>query len=175
MMKRATLRMIVVAVAAAWAMAATPSAKADPTVYVAGSGNEFGTLDLTTGVFTSIGTLNLAAGDNIYGMGFGADGKLYGFDSSLSDAHLFQINTSNAALTDLGAIGMSVIDATADAAGTLYALEPGHEFRLLQGQPAVDRDVGRRPHGCYECGPHGGQRRRIANLHDDDRPHNRHD
>jgi len=91
-------------------------------VYVAGSGNEFGTLNLTTGAFTDIGTLNLPNGDNIYGMGFGADGNLYALDSSLPDANLYRINTTNAQVTLVGSINESAIDATTDASGKMYAL-----------------------------------------------------
>jgi PEP-CTERM motif len=96
--------------------------EAGSTVYIVGSGNEFGTIDLTTGSFTSIGTLNLPTNDAIFGMGFGADGNLYGVDSQ-SDAHLWQINIKTAAVTDLGAIGQSNIGAGADASGKLYSLD----------------------------------------------------
>jgi hypothetical protein len=98
------------------------TAEASSTVYVAGAGDEFGTIDLTTGVFTSIGTLNLPTNDAIFGMGFGADGNLYGVDSQ-ADAHLWQINIKTAAVTDLGAIGQSNIGAGADASGKLYSLD----------------------------------------------------
>lgn len=97
------------------------TAEAGSTVYVAGSGDEFGTLDLTTGHFASIGTLDLPGGDTISGMGFGANGNLYGVDSQ-TDAHLWQINVNNASVTDLGAIGMSAVGAGADASGKLYVL-----------------------------------------------------
>jgi hypothetical protein len=97
------------------------AAKADPVVYVAGTGNEFGTISLTTGTFTPIGTLNVAANDQIFGMGFAADGNLYGVDSQ-ANSHLFSINTSNAQVTDLGALGRSAIDANADASGKFYVL-----------------------------------------------------
>ncbi len=97
------------------------AAEAGSAVYVAGFGNEFGTIDLTTGAFTQIGTLALPANDAIFGMGFGSDGNLYGLDLQ-SDAHLWRIDVSNANVTDLGAIGQNDIGAGADAAGTLYGL-----------------------------------------------------
>jgi hypothetical protein len=108
-------------------------ALAASTVYVAGQGNEFGTLSLTTGAFTSIGTLNLPTGEQIFGMGFGSDGKLYGLDSELPDAHLFLIDTSTANVTDLGAIGQSAIGAGADASGKFYAFtqDPNVRFYTL--------------------------------------------
>jgi hypothetical protein len=91
-------------------------------VFVAGSGNEFGTIDLTTGAFTQIGTFSsLPPGVNMFGMGFGADGNLYGLDSE-NPAVLYRINTANAQLTTISAINHSAIDATADASGKLYAL-----------------------------------------------------
>jgi hypothetical protein len=98
------------------------AAQADSIIYVAGSSNQFGKLDLTTDVYTNIGTMTLPSGDNIFGMGFGADGRLYGLDSQVPDAHLWQINTSTAATTDLGSIGVSAIDATANANGVMYGL-----------------------------------------------------
>jgi hypothetical protein len=94
-------------------------AKADISVFVAGNAREFGTLDLNTGVFTQIGTLNTPL--PILGMGFGSDGNLYGLDGG-ANAHLFRIDTSNANATDLGPVGQSTIDATADAAGKLFVL-----------------------------------------------------
>jgi hypothetical protein len=108
-------------VVALWSAVAPQSARADQSVYVTGSSNEFGTLDLATGSFTQIATLALPNGDSIFGMGYGADGKLYGLDSN-PDANLWQINPSNGAVTELGAIGQSAIDATSDASGKLYVL-----------------------------------------------------
>jgi hypothetical protein len=122
MTKRYSVRGGTLAILIAMACAvASPAAKADPIVYVTGLGNEFGTLDLVTGAFSQITTLALPAGDLMYGMGFGADGNLYGVDSQ-PDANLWQINTSNGALTDLGAIGFSATDATSDASGKLFVL-----------------------------------------------------
>lgn len=123
-MKKRNLVRLVALAAIALGTAMNPStAKAGSTLYVVGSGNEFGTLNLTTGAFAEIGTLNLPAGDNIYGMGFGSNGDLYALDASLPTASLYQINTSNANVTLIGGINpsQSTIDATADASGKLYA------------------------------------------------------
>jgi len=95
--------------------------QAGSTVYVAGSGNEFGTIDLTTGTFTPIGTLNLPANDVLYGMGFGANGNLYGLDNQ-SNANLWQINVTNGNVTNIGAVGESAIGSSADAAGKMFSL-----------------------------------------------------
>jgi hypothetical protein len=121
MTKRNLIRSSALAVfLAVWSAVAPPLATADQSVYITGSGNEFGTLDLTTGAFNSIATLNLPAGDAIYGMGF-ANGILYGVDSQ-PNANLWQINTNTGGLTDLGAIGQSAIGATSDASGQLFVL-----------------------------------------------------
>jgi hypothetical protein len=119
-MNRHVIRGIVLAVLLALASVVAPVAAAS-SVYVTGFGNEFGTLDLSTGSFSQIATLALPTGDLMFGMGFGANGQLYGVDSQ-PDAHLWQINTSNGALTDLGAIGQSALDATSDASGKLFVL-----------------------------------------------------
>jgi hypothetical protein len=110
---------IVMALVASAALHVQPAAAAP--VYVAGTGNEFGTLNLTTGTFSPIGTLALPTGDHfMFGMGFGADGNLYGLDANLAGAHLWRINTTTAALTDLGPVGQNVSGATADASGRMY-------------------------------------------------------
>jgi hypothetical protein len=122
MTKRDLVRISTLAVVVAlWSAIAPPPTRADLSVYVTGSGNEFGTLDLTTGAFSQIATLALPAGDAIYGMGFGANGMLYGVDSE-PNANLWQINPSNGAVTELGAIGQSAAGATSDASGTLYVI-----------------------------------------------------
>lgn len=97
-------------------------AQASGLVYVAGSGNEFGTLNLTTGAFTQIGTLNLPVGDQIFGMGFGADGNLYALDGTTPNAELYRINTATAQVTAIGQIGQSAVGAATDASGKMYAL-----------------------------------------------------
>lgn len=123
MMKRRDLIRIstLAAIVALCSAVGPPSARADLSVYVTGSGNEFGTIDLQTGVFSQITILNLPAGDAIYGMGFGADGMLYGIDSEPT-ANLWQINPSNGAVAEIGSIGESAAGATADASGKLYVI-----------------------------------------------------
>jgi hypothetical protein len=122
MTKRHAVRGMTLAILLGLACAVVPpAAKADANVYVTGLNNEFGTLDLTTGAFSQITTLNLPAGDLMFGMGFGADGNLYGVDSQ-PDANLWRINRFDGSLTDLGSIGLSATDATSDAKGKLYVL-----------------------------------------------------
>ena len=98
------------------------TASAGPIVYVAGTGGEFGTLDLATGDFTSIGTLNPSSGAEIVGMGFGPDGNLYGLDFIQPNANLYQIDITNANSTLVGAIDHTAYGASTDAAGKVYAL-----------------------------------------------------
>jgi hypothetical protein len=100
---------------------ASPPARAGMTVYVTGIGNEFGTLNLSTGAFNQIATLDLPNGDYIYGMGYGANGMLYGLDA-LPTASLYQINPATGALVDLGLTGQSVAGATSDASGKLFVI-----------------------------------------------------
>ena len=74
--------------------------------------------------------------DSIFGMGFGADGNLYGLDSQTNpDAHLWKINTSTAAVTDLGGVGQTAIDATADPNGKMYGLTPDSNSVLYTLNP----------------------------------------
>jgi len=102
------------------AAGAKPAKAADPTAYIVGSGNEFGTLDLTTGAFSEIGVLPISG--NIFGMGFGPDGVLYGLDSAVPSASLYSIDTNTANVINLGPVGQSAVDATADEAGELFVL-----------------------------------------------------
>ncbi len=121
-------------VLALWSAIGTSTARADPIAYVTGSpnptsptgpgiGNEFGTIDLATGAFTQIATLSFPGfpgGDSMFGIGFGANGMLYGLDAE-PNANLWQINTTTGALTLVGAVGQSADGATADANGNFYA------------------------------------------------------
>src|SRR4051794_29854448 len=87
-----TRRLVLAAAALVIGAAIGPStASAGPIVYVAGTGGEFGTLDLATGDFTSIGTLNPSSGAEIVGMGFGPDGNLYGLDFIQPNSNLYPI------------------------------------------------------------------------------------
>jgi hypothetical protein len=95
--------------------------KADVVVYVTGTLNEFGTLDLATGTFQQLGTVTTQPNSDVTGMGFGADGSLYAVDNSF-DSHLYRINALNGATTDLGSLGQSAFAGGANAQGTLFVL-----------------------------------------------------
>lgn len=104
---------------------AAPAAHAQ-TAYVDSFGssvNTFGTLDLQTGSFTSIGTLNT----QLYALGFGANGTLYGLaPASNSGTDLYQVATDTGAetfvqnFTDFNVFGGSM-----NAEGTFTAITRG--------------------------------------------------
>ena len=77
------------------------------TVYVEGSSNEFGLLDVATGDFTLLGNTQRT----IFGMGFAVDGSLYGLTSG-PNARLQTIDPANASTTTLGRIGQVASTAT---------------------------------------------------------------
>ena len=83
-------------------------------------GDTFGTLNLQTGTFTSIGTLSSA----LFALGFGANGTLYGLgpDSS-SGTELYQIATNTGAETSLQDFtGFNVYGGSGNADGTFTAI-----------------------------------------------------
>jgi hypothetical protein len=96
-------------------------------VYVAGSGGEFGTLNLSNPAnitYQSIG----ATSPLIYGMGFTSNGNLF-------DSDLYQINAANGNTTDLGNVG-DVIGATIGPDGkTMYEFEYGPYGNLFTLTP----------------------------------------
>jgi hypothetical protein len=114
------------------------TAQASQTVYVAGSGGEFGTINLTTGAFTAIGPgLDLGNSNTIFGMGFGSNGNLYGVDSGLPTSNLFQINTTTGVATPSGGTPLSdsAVGAGADASGKLYVIDNNSPASLYTLQP----------------------------------------
>jgi hypothetical protein len=149
---------VLIAVACA---VAPPAATAGPLVYVAGFGNEFGTVDLSTGSFGQIATLALPIGDTMDGLGYGADGHLYGVDSQ-PNAHLWQIDPSNGGLTDLGALGQSALDATSDAHGKLYVISQDvnaiyYTLNPPSPSPTVVAPLGLSSGGLMAVTPDGSQ------------------
>jgi hypothetical protein len=130
MTRRKALRVVSFFALIALICAARPrDASADQTVYAVGSGNEFGTISLSTGAFTQIGTLALPSSDQIWGMGFGADGNLYGMDSL--NAALYRISTTDASVTNLGNIGLGEIGVGSDASGKFYGLTSSFNSTLF--------------------------------------------
>jgi hypothetical protein len=67
-------------------------------VYVSRPFDAFGTVDLTTGAYTNIGTTSV----QLNALTFAPNGTLYAMGS---DNVLYQVNTATAALTKVGATG----------------------------------------------------------------------
>jgi hypothetical protein len=98
-------------------------------VYLADSANEFGTLNLTTGVFTLIAVQS----DPVSGMGFAPGGIMYGIGSAFGTddpAQVYEIDPLNAAMTVLGSVLPSDYGATVGADGLIYALS-GDDFAIF--------------------------------------------
>jgi hypothetical protein len=87
--------------AAALALAAfAGELHADPVAFVGYSGGSFGSMDLTTGAVTSLGSL----GQTPAGLGV-FDGSLYA-ESYNSNGTLYSVNTANGAITAIGNSGV---------------------------------------------------------------------
>jgi hypothetical protein len=135
MRKRDLLRVgLVLCIAALCAVVNPASVQADQMIFVAGTGNEFGTLDVNTGVFTNIGTMNLPAGDQIFGMGFGADKNLYAVDNQIN-ANVWRIDTTTAAVTMVGTLNQTAIDTSADNTGKMFAIAQGANANVYTFNP----------------------------------------
>jgi len=80
-----------------------------------------GTINLSTGVFTSVGTTEVGSTPEVLaGLGE-AGGILYGAGGANDDT-LYQINTTNGALTALGAAATIEYSAFGSTLGTLYGI-----------------------------------------------------
>lgn len=114
---------------------AAPAAQAQTAyvdTYVAGNATAsqgslvetFGTLDLQTGVFTSIGSVN----QSLFALGFGSDGLLYGLGpDDGGGTNLYQVATGTGAETALQDFaGFAIAGGSGDADGTFTAItSPG--------------------------------------------------
>jgi len=111
------------------------SALADSYAYVEGDAGPFGTIDLNTGAFTSLGTTSLG-GTTEYLSGLGvANGTLYGasFITYGNTGTLYSINTANGSLTTVGSSGVSYEDLGSTTSG-LYAV--GQNLNFYSINPA---------------------------------------
>ncbi len=89
-------------------------------IYVAGSGSQFGTMDPTTGAFTSIGTLS-GATNQLSGMAFGAGPLLYGVAGlDGTDTTLYRISAGSGATVALRSIGAAFVSVAARPDGVLF-------------------------------------------------------
>ena len=114
-------------------------AQADVEAYAATANGNFGLLDLTTGVYTNIGSLGLTSPDTIYGMGF-IGGALYGGNSNINGGSLYAINTAKGEASLVGALrsgttsydlvggatenNATFVGVTSNASSTLFAALP---------------------------------------------------
>lgn len=113
---------VAVAVVFGAACGGQSAARADVSIYVSGDENEFGTLDLTTGVFTQIGMYPLPFRrgdvDLAFGLGFTGPGQLSVLDER---GNYYAADASNAGLTPLGTIpGIFPTGGGGDGQGNLY-------------------------------------------------------
>jgi hypothetical protein len=122
-MKIATkVRVILMTMVNGGILFAAATCAADPLFYAVAGGNEFGTLDPLTGNFSYISTL-ATQGGVIAGIGFAADGNLYGLDVyGPSGDFLLKININDGSVTQhsLG-IGGNGFGMTGSPNGTLFA------------------------------------------------------
>jgi PEP-CTERM motif len=81
------------------------TAKADPMAYMGTDTGEFGTIDLTTGVFSLLGN----SGQTLAGMAVDG-GKLFASAYHTASGTLFNINPANGMLTTVGSSGVDIDD-----------------------------------------------------------------
>lgn len=96
-------------------------------VYMTDSDNEFGSLNLTTGVFTPISTTS----PTIYGMGFTSGGTLYGTDNQ-NPSNVYTINPGTGTATLVGAAPpYSALGSTVGPNGLIYAVSDNSAFYTI--------------------------------------------
>jgi hypothetical protein len=121
-------------------LAFAANGQAEP-VYVSRIFSDFGTVDLTTGVYTKIATTSA----QLDALAFAPSGTLYGLGS---DNHLYTVNPATGGLTDVGStgtfFGLNSLAARSDGTvfgedpfGTLYTLDPATGKGTLVGGSGV--------------------------------------
>jgi hypothetical protein len=136
-MRRSLLPVVVVLAAASlWCSPAHAGI-----VYVSRDFHAFGTVDLTTGVYTTIATTSV----QLDGLSFAPNGTLYGLGS---DNNLYMVNPTTGGLTNVGAtgtfFGLNSLAARSngtlfgeDPFGTLYTLNPATGQATLVGSSGI--------------------------------------
>jgi hypothetical protein len=81
------------------------TAKADPMAYMGTDTGEFGTIDLTTGVFSLLGN----SGQTLAGMAVD-DGDLFASAYHTGSGTLYNVNPANGLLTTVGNSGVEIDD-----------------------------------------------------------------
>jgi hypothetical protein len=92
-------------------------ALADNTAYVTFDGGNFGTLDLTTGVYSNLGN----SGQSVAGLAV-ENGTLYASAYKNGTGDLFTVNTTNGALTVVGASSVDYFALGSTTSGGLYVI-----------------------------------------------------
>jgi outer membrane protein assembly factor BamB len=117
-------------------------------VYVSRDFSKFGTVDLTTGVYSEIGTTS----QQLNALTFAPNGTLYGIGAN---DHLYQVNTATAALTDVGATGtfFALNGLAARGDGTLFGEDPFGNLYRVDATTATATSVG--PSGVFGISPNG--------------------
>ena len=93
------------------------NADADPVAYMTVNGGNFGTVDLTTGVFSLLGNSR----QTLAGLGE-ATGTLFGTSFEVPNGTLYSINPANGTLTAVGSSAVTYFDLGSTPAG-LFALD----------------------------------------------------
>ena len=142
-------RVLPVLAAAGLAFGLCGPARADLDAYVATADGDFGWVDLATGVYHRIGSLDLPSGDTISGMGF-IGGALVGGDSNFNGGSLYTINAATGAATQVGAlndganaytviggttVGPAFVGVTQDASSTIFQASPTAPPNVTLPQP----------------------------------------
>jgi hypothetical protein len=128
-------------------LAATAQARAD-IVYVSRDFGKFGTVDLTTGIYSEIGTTS----QQLSALTFAPNGTLYGMGVN---NHLYQVNINTGALTDVGATGtfFALITLAARSDATLFGEDPFGNLYRVDATSALATSVG--PSGVFGITPDG--------------------
>jgi hypothetical protein len=109
-----------------------PSALADSMAYAGSSSGTFGTMDLSTGVFTSEGN----SGQTLAGLAV-ADGSTFATSYHTANGTLFEVNQATGALTTVGtATGVDYDDFGSTTTG-LYAVSDGAVQDLYSIDPTT--------------------------------------
>ena len=133
------------AIAAAGAIlliALPPSATADDMAYMVTRTNQFGVIDLNTGVFRQLGNISTAGG-----LGETSDGTLYTADSN---GIVYRVNPANGILTAVGTNGVvnyAFCSTTSglfglDASLTLYSINPSNGVATKIGPTGINPNPG---------------------------------
>jgi hypothetical protein len=138
-----TWKTVVCSIAAGLCAAgATSVANADQMAYMSANsgefGAEFGTIDLNTGVFSSLGN-NLPVA--LSGMAE-ANGTLYGADEGITNnGGFYTINPANGALTTVGATGLSILGLVSTTTG-LYVVDSSGELYSINASTGAATLIG---------------------------------